>query len=306
MAHDHNHHHHSFDDSSTTKLWISIFLNLVITIAEFVGGILSNSLALLSDAVHNLNDTLSLGISLAARKISKKGADQDKTFGYKRAEIIGAFINLITLVLVALFLIKEGAERFFDPQPIDGFTMFWVAIVGLFGNLITAALLFKDAKNSLNLKSAYIHILSDGLSSVGVIIGGWLILKYEWYIVDTILTIGIGIYILWHSYHMLRETIDILMQATPNEIDIPELKAKIEQTPRVRGAHHINVWRLDEHEIMMESHIVIEEEYISEMEPIKTMIKKLLHDDFGIHHSTLEFECEPCNAYKHKMEAHQH
>lgn len=307
MAHDHkHHHHHNFDDSSTTKLWISIVLNLVITIAEFVGGILSNSLALLSDAVHNLNDTLSLGISLVARKISKKGADQEKTFGYKRAEIIAAFINLITLVLVALFLIKEGAERFFDPQPIDGFTMFWVAIVGLLGNFITAALLFKDAKNSLNLKSAYIHILSDGLSSVGVIIGGWLILKYEWYVVDTILTIGIGIYILWHSYHMLRETIDILMQATPSEIDIPELKTKIEQIPRVCGTHHIHVWRLDEHEIMMESHIVVEEEYISEMEPIKTMIKKLLHDDFGIHHSTLEFECQPCNAFKHKMEAHQH
>jgi len=306
MAHNHNHHHHNFDDSSTTKLWISIFLNLVITIAEFVGGILSNSLALLSDAVHNLNDTFSLGISLAARKISKKGADQDKTFGYKRAEIIGAFINLITLVLVALFLIKEGAERFFNPQPIDGLIMFWVAIVGLLGNFITAALLFKDAKDNLNLRSAYIHILSDGLSSVGVIIGGWLILKYEWYIVDTILTVGIGIYILWHSYHMLRETIDILMQSTPSEIDIPELQSKIETIPKVCGAHHIHVWRLDEHEIMMESHIVVEEKDIGDMEPIKTMIKKLLHDDFGIHHSTLEFECQPCNAYQHTLEKHHH
>jgi len=309
MSHDHkhhHHHHHNFNDSSTVKLWISIFLNLAITIAEFVGGILSNSLALLSDAVHNLNDTLSLGISLAARKISKKGANEDKTFGYKRAEIIGAFINLITLVLVAAFLIKEGVERFFDPQPIDGFTMFWVAIVGLLGNFITAALLFKDAKDSLNLKSAYIHILSDGLSSVGVIIGGWLILKYEWYIVDTILTVGIGAYILLHSYHMLRETIDILMQATPDEIDLPKLRSKIEALPKVCGAHHIHVWRLDEHEIMMESHIVIEEEDIGEMESIKTIIKKLLRDDFGIHHSTLEFECEPCNAHHHELESHQH
>lgn len=309
MAHDHkhhHHHHHNFDDSSTVKLWISIFLNLAITIAEFVGGILSNSLALLSDAVHNLNDTLSLGISLAARKISKKGANKDKTFGYKRAEIIGAFINLITLVLVALFLIKEGVERFFDPQPIDGVTMFWVAIVGLLGNFITAALLFKDAKDNLNLKSAYIHILSDGLSSVGVIIGGWLIIKYEWYIVDTILTVGIGAYILWHSYHMLKETIDILMQSTPTEIDIPELQSKIEAIPKVCGAHHIHVWRLDEHEIMMESHIAIEQEDIGEMENLKTAIKKLLHDDFGIHHSTLEFECEPCDAHHHELETHQH
>lgn len=307
MSNDHkHHHHHNFDDSSTLKLWISIFLNLVITIAEFVGGILSNSLALLSDAVHNLNDTLSLGISLAARKISKKGANQDKTFGYKRAEIIGAFINLVTLVIVALFLIKEGVERFLDPQPIDGFTMFWVAIVGLLGNFITAALLFKDAKDSLNLKSAYIHILSDGLSSIGVIIGGWLILKYNWYIVDTVLTIGIGIYILWHSYYMLRETIDILMQSTPDEIDLTELRSKIEAIPKVRGAHHIHVWRLDESEIMMESHIVVDQNDITEMETIKTDIKKILHDDFGIHHSTLEFECEPCNSHHHEMAAHHH
>ena len=307
MSHDHkHHHHHNFDDTSTLKLWISIFLNLVITIAEFVGGILSNSLALLSDAVHNLNDTLSLGISLAARKISKKSADQNKTFGYKRAEIIGAFINLVTLVIVALFLIKEGVERFLDPQPIDGFTMFWVAIVGLLGNFITAALLFKEAKDSLNLRSAYIHILSDGLSSIGVIIGGWLILKYNWYIVDTILTIGIGIYILWHSYHMLRETIDILMQSTPDEIDITELRSRIENIPKVRGAHHIHVWRLDESEIMMESHIVVDQNDITEMETIKSVIKKILHDDFDIHHSTLEFECEPCNSHHHEMAAHHH
>jgi len=309
MSHNHkhkHHHHHHFNDSSTLKLWISIFLNLAITIAEFVGGILSNSLALLSDAVHNLNDTLSLGISLAARKISKKGANQDKTFGYKRAEIIGAFINLITLVLVALFLIKEGVERFFDPQPIDGLTMFWVAIVGLLGNFITAALLFKESKDNLNLKSAYIHILSDGLSSVGVIIGGWLILKYEWYIVDTILTVGIGAYILWHSYHMLQETIDILMQATPEEIDLPELTSKIEQLNKVQEVHHVHVWRLDENEIMMESHIVVDEDDLYEMETIKKKIKTLLHDEFGIHHSTLEFECQPCSSHQHVAVTHQH
>ncbi|HAH52392.1 MAG TPA: cation transporter [Balneola sp.] len=309
MPHDHkhhHHHHHNFNDSSTLKLWISIFLNLAITIAEFVGGILSNSLALLSDAVHNLNDTLSLAISLVARKISKKGANNDKTFGYKRAEIIGAFINLITLVLVALFLIKEGVERFFDPQPIDGFTMFWVAIVGLLGNFITAALLFKDSKDNLNLKSAYIHILSDGLSSVGVIIGGWLILKYEWYIVDTFLTVGIGAYILWHSYHMLQETTDILMQSTPEQINLPELTSRIEKIHKVQEVHHVHVWRLDENEIMMESHIVVDEEDINEMEVIKKEIKTLLHDDFGIHLSTLEFECQPCSSHHHEALTHHH
>lgn len=308
MAHDHKHHHHhpNIDDTSVWKLWISIVLNLAITLAEFIGGILSNSLALLSDAVHNLNDTLSLIISLVARKISRKGVNQSKTFGYKRAEIIGAFINLITLVIVALFLIKEGVERFFDPQPIDGFTMFWVAIVGLFGNFITAALLFKESKENLNMRSAYIHILSDGLSSVGVIIGGWLIYKYEWFIVDTILTVGIGAYILFHSYHMLRETIDILMQSKPDNLDISDLQTAMQNVDEVCGVHHIHVWQLDESQVMLECHVVIKEEDLSRMEEVKSQLKKLLHDEFGIFHSTLEFEFEPCGAVHHELEHHHH
>jgi cobalt-zinc-cadmium efflux system protein len=306
MTHSHNHHHHNHGkDASIAKLWVSIVLNLIITIAEIIGGLMSNSLALLSDAIHNLNDTVSLGISLVARKISKRGVNADKTFGYKRAEIIGAFINLITLVIVALFLIKEGVERFFDPQPIDGLTMFVVAIVGLMGNVITAALLFKDSKENLNMKSAYIHILSDALSSVGVIIGGWLILKYQWYIVDTILTIGIGAYILWHSYHMLRETIDILMEAKPEDINLEDLQQKMLATKAVCGVHHMHVWRLDESQIMLECHVVIEKEDVYQMEDIKSSIKKMLHDEFEITHSTLEFEFEPCTSHHHEL-VHEH
>lgn len=306
--HDHSghHHHHDHSDASALKLWGSIALNLIITIAEIVGGLLSNSLALLSDAVHNLNDTISLGIALFARKVSEKDANERKTFGYKRAEIIGAFINLITLVLVALFLVKEGIERFFDPQTIDGLTMFWVAIIGLMGNLITAGLLFKDSKDSLNIRSAYIHIVSDALSSVGVIIGGWLILKYEWYIVDTILTVFIGGYILWHSWHLLRETINILMESKPEHIELEELKERMEAIDHVCGAHHVHVWRLDEKSTLLESHIVILKEDLGRMEEIKTEIKSMLHDEYGIHHSTLEFEFEPCKDPVHTGTNHVH
>lgn len=302
----HHHHHHDHSDASTLKLWGSIALNLIITIAEIVGGLVSNSLALLSDAVHNLNDTISLGIALFARKVSKREANERKTFGYKRAEIIGAFINLITLVLVALFLIKEGIERFFDPQAIDGLTMFWVAIIGLMGNLITAALLFKDSKDSLNIRSAFIHIVSDALSSVGVIIGGWLILKYEWYIVDTILTVLIGGYILWHSWHLLKETINILMESKPEHIELNELKNRIERIDYVCGAHHVHVWRLDEKSTLLESHIVIEKEDLSKMEEIKAAIKTMLHDEYHITHSTLEFEFEPCADPIHAKHVHAH
>lgn len=305
MSHDHHHHHHDFDDSSIWKLWVSIALNLAITLAELIGGLLSNSLALLSDAVHNLNDTVSLGITLFTKKFSRKSANTSKTFGYKRAEIIGAFINLITLVIVALFLIKEGIERFFEPQTIDGYTMFWVAIVGLIGNFVTAGLLWKDSKDSLNMRSAFIHILSDGLSSVGVIIGGWLILEYEWYIVDTILTVIIGVYILWHSYYMLRETINILMESKPENLNIQEMTEAMRKVSKVCDVHHVHVWRLDENSTLLESHIVIEKDDLDEMETIKTSIKKLLHDEFDITHSTLEFEFEPCGSHKHEV-IHSH
>lgn len=303
MGHSHNHghhHHHHGDDQTEGRLWISIFLNLTITLAEFIGGIISGSLALLSDALHNLNDTTSLGISLFARKVSKKEANRDKTFGYKRAEIIGAFINLITLVIIALFLIKEGVERFYNPQPIDGLVMFIVAIIGLLGNVITAVLLFRSSKENINIRSAYVHIMSDAFSSVGVIVAGWLILQYELFIVDTILTLIIAGYILWQSYYMLRETIDILMESTPTEIELDEIMLAMQEVAGVLDIHHLHVWRLDENNILLESHVVIDESDMNSMESIKSSLKDLLDRSFNIQHSTLEFEFEPCDEHTAK------
>ncbi|HEX6982488.1 MAG TPA: cation diffusion facilitator family transporter [Balneolaceae bacterium] len=297
MAHSHHHGHSHGEGQTEGRLWISIFLNLGITLAEFIGGLISGSLSLLSDALHNLNDTTSLGVSLVARKVSKKEANREKTFGYQRAEIIGAFINLITLVIIALFLIKEGIERFYNPQPVDGMVMFIVAIAGLFGNLITAVLLHKSSKENINMRSAYIHIVSDALSSVGVIIAGILIMQYQWYIVDTILTLVIASYILWQSYLMLRETIDILMESSPSELELPSIQSAMSKINGVLDVHHLHVWRLDEHNILLESHVVIDENQLSQMETIKSNLKHLLSSDFSIHHSTLEFEFEPCEEF---------
>jgi len=296
-SHDHGHHHHHGEGQTEGRLWISIFLNLIITLAEFVGGIISGSLALLSDALHNLNDTASLAISLIARKISKRDANIDKTFGYQRAEIIGAFINLITLVIIALFLIKEGVERFYNPQPIDGTVMFIVAVIGLLGNVITAVLLYKSSEENINIRSAYIHILSDALSSVGVILAGIAIIYYQVYIVDTILTLVIAGYILWQSYHMLRKTINILMESTPAGLEIPNIQSAMAGINGVLDIHHLHVWRLDEQNILLESHVVIDENDISNMEAIKGSLKELLGSKFNIHHSMLEFEFEPCEEH---------
>jgi cobalt-zinc-cadmium efflux system protein len=296
MSHKHSHKHGTTTES---RLWISIFLNLAITIAEFIGGILSNSLALLSDALHNLSDTASLGISLIARKISKKSPDAQKTFGYKRAEIIAAFINLVALVIIAFFLIKEGIERFFDPQIIDGGIMLWVALVGLIGNVITAYLLHYDSKDNINIKSAYIHIFWDAISSVSVIIGGIIVWLYGLVIVDTIITLMIAGYILYQSFYLLRETIDILMESTPADIEIPEIKESIESVDHVLDVHHIHAWNLDEKKRLLECHVKIDRSEANKLETIKTEIKELLNKKFSIPHSTLEFEFEECN---HKIE----
>lgn len=295
--HSGHHHHHSVqgeDEGTSLRLWISIILNLIITITEVIGGIVANSLALLSDALHNLSDTTSLGISLIARKISRKEADKSRTFGYKRAEIIGAFINLLTLVIIALFLIKEGVERFFDPREIQGNVMLIVAIVGLLGNLGTAAVLMGRFRSSINLKSVFVHIVSDALSSVGVIIGGWLIMQYGIYWVDSLLTLIIGAYILVHSYGMLRTTIDILMESTPREIEWDKVNDFMEQIDGVQGIHHLHIWRLDEQNICLEAHVVINKRDLEALEKIKTELKEKLKESYNINHSTLEFEFEPC------------
>lgn len=291
----HHHHHHGTDDMKDGRLVWSIILNLIITLAELIGGIISNSLSLLSDALHNFSDTASLGISLAARKIGKKEADQFRTFGYKRAEIIGAFINLIVLVIVSIYLINEGVHRFFKPEPIDGPVMFIVAIIGLLGNFISAGLLFRDSKKNLNMRSAYLHILSDGLSSIGVLIAGLVIMFYHVYILDTILTIGIAAYILIESYSMLRETIDILMEGAPEDLDISEVISSTSSLEGVKNIHHVHIWKIDENQICLEAHVRIDKRDLEEMESIKRNIKDHLISHFDIAHSTLEFEFEKCN-----------
>ncbi len=294
-----DHHHHDLPHSDRAgggaRLGFSIALNLIITIAEVVGGLISGSLALLSDALHNFSDTSSLAIAYAARRYAKRAPDRLKTFGYKRAEIIGAFVNLITLVLIALFLIKEGVSRMLDPQPIDGPVMLVVAVIGLLANVGTALLLWRDARHSLNIKSAFLHIITDAVSSVGVVLGGLLILWYDVYLVDPILTLGISVYILFHSYRMLRRTVDILMEATPPDLDLDAVLRAVEALDHVIDMHHLHVWQLDDEHAALEAHIAIEKGDLERMEEIKEAVKRLLAERFHIAHSTLEFEFVPCD-----------
>lgn len=304
MAHDHSHGHHHGHAHGTAeggekRLLFSIVLNLLITAAEVVGGLLSGSLALLSDALHNASDTISLGVSYAARRISRRAANTQKTFGYRRAEVVGAFINLITLVLVALYLIVEAVERFLDPQPVNGSVMFVVALIGLSANAVTAVLLFRDSKSSLNMRSAFVHILSDAFSSVGVVIGSLLILWYDVYLADPIITLAISVYILFHAYGMLRQTINILMEGAPHGLDLDDVVEAMQATERVLDVHHLHVWQLGEATRALEAHVVIDEDNLGQMEAIKRDLKELLHEQFHIEHSTLEFELIPCSTLSH-------
>jgi len=295
--HTHHHgHHHGPDgaDVSERRLLLSVLLNLVITVAEVIGGLVSGSLALLSDAVHNFGDTASLGISLAARRIGRRGPTPAKTFGYRRAEVIGAFINLVALVFIGLFLVKEAVERLLDPQPVDGPVMLIVATIGLLANLITALLLFRHREGSLNIRSAFLHIVTDAVSSVGVVAGGVLILLYDIRWIDPALTLVMALYILYHGIVMLRQTIDILMEGTPAEIDLDAIVEAVQALPGVRDLHHLHVWHLDETHYALEAHVVIDRADLAEMEGIKRCIKQTLHDSFHIAHATLEFEFDPC------------
>jgi len=284
------------DSDTPRRLALSILFNLAITLAEIIGGLISGSLSLLSDSLHNLTDTTSLAISLVAVKVSTRGPDRRRTFGYRRAQIIGALVNLLTLVLIAIYLIKEAVERYFTPRPIQGTVMLVVAVIGLLANLATAALLYRQSKDNLNIRSAFVHILGDALSSVGVVVAGILIIRYQLYIADSVLTLLIAAYILIHSSLLLRQTINILMQGVPEGINIEEIITAVKSVQDVQDIHHIHVWQLDESLSTLEAHIVIDQRNYDDMACIKQAIKKQLAGSFNITHSTLEFEFVNCEG----------
>lgn len=304
-AHDHDLHTHS-GDVGYARLILSVALNLLITVVEVIGGILSGSLALLSDALHNFADTSSLAVSLVARVLARRTPDGRMTFGYGRAEIIGAFVNLLSLAFIAVWLVKEAADRLADPQPIALGPMLVVATIGLLANVATALLLRKPSQDSLNLKSAYLHIVADAMSSVAVILGGLLIAWQGWLWVDPVLSVAIAVYICYFSVSMLKRTGLVLMQGVPPEIEIASVIAAIEENGRVLDAHNVHVWQLDEQHVALEAHVCIEASSLTLMEEIKVDIKEVLASRFGILHSTLEFEIGACPPSAIDTVPHRH
>ena len=292
MAHHHYHHHHHSKDDSDRSLIVAVSINILLTVFQIVGGIISGSLALIADALHNLSDAASLGIAIFARKISRKPADQSKTFGYKRAEVVAALINLTILVIISLYLLYEAIWRFFDPVSISGWVIVIVAGVALVIDMITALITLRLSKNNMNMKAAFLHNLSDALASLAVIVAGSLIILYQWFWVDTLLTLLLSLFILYQGLAMLPKTIHLLMEGAPEDIDFDAIKKSLLSLEGVDDIHHVHVWSLDEETIALEAHVVANIETFDEMESIKNIIKKKLSDEFNIKHSTLEFEHE--------------
>ncbi|WP_136468508.1 cation diffusion facilitator family transporter [Flagellimonas onchidii] len=298
MGHHHHHgHQHSHNDLKGRNLLISIVLNIAITVSQVIGGLISGSLALLSDALHNFSDVLSLIISYVAALLGKKKASKNKTFGYKRAEILAAFINAATLMVVAVILMIEAVERFFDPQEIGSNLVIWLSLIAILGNGFSVLLLKKDSEDNMNMKSAYLHLLTDMMASVAVLVGGLLMKFFQIYWVDAALTMAIGVYLIYMGYDLLKESTKVLMLFTPKSIEVKEIVESICTLKPVKNVHHVHIWQLNEEEIHLEAHIDFKEDIkLSEFDKILVDIEEHVYHKHGINHVNIQPEFDKCDS----------
>jgi len=287
----HNHIHNNIKNSRFGSV---VLLNLLISILEITIGIISGSLSLISDAFHNLEDTASIIISFFAWHISFRKPDKNKTYGYKRAEIIAAFINSIFLFAICVFLIVESVKRFYRPNEINSFLMILMALIAFIINLISAIILHKDSLKSINWKSAYLHMLGDALFSLAIILGAISIKKWSIYWIDPLLSIIMSLFIIFQTWSVFIKSLNILMQASA-ELDYSSIKNDIENIRGVRNIHHIHTWLTNEETIYFEAHIEVDDCLVSDSCIISAKIENILKDKYGIFHTTLQFETNRCN-----------
>jgi cobalt-zinc-cadmium efflux system protein len=291
MPHDHSHAHLD-PESGDRRVSIAIWANALLTVAQIVGGIFAGSLALIADALHNFSDMASLVIAFVARKIARRPADSTMTFGYGRIEIVAALINYTTLILVGFYLIYEGGMRMIDPPEVRGWTVVILGGIALVIDALTAGLTYSMQKGSVNIRALFLHNLSDALASVAVIIGGTLILLYDLRWVDPAITIGIAFYILYLALTEISGPIRTLMLGSPPDIDSDAVVQAMRDADGVRDVHHVHLWQMQEHEVALDCHVVLDDQGWARIESVKAGIKSRLKDGFGIAHSSLEFEHE--------------
>ncbi|MBE9858963.1 cation transporter [Enterococcus faecium] len=280
---------HTQPQRSSKKLFGVVVLNAVITLSEFIGGVASGSLSLVSDAFHNLSDTLAIIFSYGAQKMAQKEANEKHTYGYQRLEILSAFINSFILIILSLFLAVEAFKRFNSPGKINSHLMLIVAVIGLLANLFSTLLLRQEADESLNIKSSYLHLLSDTLSSISVIIGAVLIRFFGIYWIDPVITLIISIYILVEAIIVIKKAAAILIQSAPT-IDYEKMEQEIKVIEGVKDVHHVHIWQYSEKIIIFDGHIDFEDQLLSEIEKAYPRITSLLKLKYGITHVTIQAE----------------
>ena len=293
MAHGRGSHAHNHAAGANSKmLAIALGLTTSFLIAELIGSFVFNSLALLSDAAHMFTDSAALAIALAAVKIGQRPADDARTFGYRRFEILAAAFNALLLFVVAGYVLWEGAARFFDPVEVQSAGMLAVAAVGLAINLIAMKLLSAGKDQSLNIKGAYLEVWADMLGSIGVIVGAVTIMLTGWQWIDPLVAIGIGLWVLPRTWILLKDTTQILLEGVPSGIDLAELRAAIAATPGVAGVHDLHVWALTSDDHSLSTHVELTEG--ADFELVRSTVATMLHDRYQIEHATIQVEREAC------------
>jgi cobalt-zinc-cadmium efflux system protein len=292
MSHDHEH--------TGRNLALTVVLNGIITISQFAGGIISGSLALISDALHNLSDVISVILAYLAHRIGLKPQTLKSTYGYKRAEILAAFINAISLIAISVYLMVEAGKRFMNPKEVDYHWMLWLGVLGVFANGLSVLILHHNKEENLNIRAAYLHLIGDALTSVAVVAGAVCIWLFQVYWIDPLVTVLISIYIFVHTFDILKESVGILMQFAPPEINQKEIISVLSEMPEIRSVHHIHLWQLADHQINFEAHVVLSDNLpVSETTDITENAKRLLASRFGISHTTFQYEyalCEDCDC----------
>ncbi len=284
----HHHHHH---EVSGKNLLITIILNIIITVSQIIGGIISGSLALLSDAMHNFSDVLALVIAYGANRLATRPSSKTRTFGYKRAEILATLFNASVLIGIALFLIVEAFHKLYHPESVDSVWVIGLGLLSIVLNVLSVLLVKDDAHHNMNIKAAYLHLLTDVMTSVAVVLGGVLMYYFELFWIDPVISVVIALYLLSASWGLIRESTAVLMQFAPESVDLDELEQIIIAYDEIENVHHIHLWRLSDHAIHLEAHLDFKDDLtLSASESIIESLEKELHESFKITHTT--FQCE--------------
>ncbi len=293
MGHSHNHSHSP--PSTRRKLIWAILFNSVITLAEFIGGIMTGYLSLLADAVHNLSDVAALGLAWVGVKGSEMPATKRSTFGFKRVEVMTAFISAAALIVIAIFILMEAYERLKNPQPITGPAIFLtVAVIGLIGNILSIWLLHSEKGKSLNMKTAFLHMAYDAISSVAIIIGGVIIALTGWVLIDTIMSTIIALMIFWSSYLVIKEAFLIFLEAVPPGVDFDQVAEAIGRMENVRGVHDLHIWLLSSSEAALSCHVCVDPDKVRNSPGIAASINSMIQEKFQINHGTIQVEVDGC------------